>query len=87
MSKGQPSQRCGDDAYLVLPLAPVLAVLAAEDDTMREQCVQYIDAQLALIGETVNSALARKRPEDRPGTAQLRSFSQAYTRQRTLLEH
>jgi hypothetical protein len=85
LNQGHPSQRFGDDAYLVLPLAPVLAVLAAEGDTMREQCVQYIDAQLPLIGEAVNSALARKRPEDRAGTAQLRSFAQAYARQRTLL--
>jgi hypothetical protein len=85
LNQGYPSQRLGDDTYLVLPLAPVLAVLAAEGDTMREQCIEYIDAQLALIGEAVGSALARKRPEDRAGTAQLRSFTQAYTRQRTLL--
>jgi hypothetical protein len=69
----------------MLPLVPVLAVLAAEGDAMREQCVQYIDSQLALIDDAVDNALARKRPEDRAGTAQLRSFAQAYARQRTLL--
>jgi Fe-S-cluster containining protein len=80
-----PPQRLGDDAYLVLPLVPILAVLAAEGDAMRGQCVQYIDSQAALIGKAVSSALARKRPEDRAGTAQLRSFALAYARQRTLL--
>jgi hypothetical protein len=85
LNQGSPYQRFGGDAYLVLPVAPVLAVLAAEGESMRVQCVQYIDAQLALIGEAVDRALARKRPEDRPGTVQLRNFAHAYARQRTLL--
>jgi Fe-S-cluster containining protein len=74
-----------DDADLVLPLVPLLAVLAAEGDAMRMQCVEYIDFQLALIDAAVNGALARKRVEDRAVTAQLRGFAQAYARQRALL--
>jgi Fe-S-cluster containining protein len=77
--------RLTDDTYLVLPLAPVLAVLAAEGQAMREQCVEYIDCQLELVDAAVNRALERKRPEDRACTAQLRSFAQAYARQRMLL--
>jgi hypothetical protein len=77
--------RLRDDAYRVLPLAPVLAVLATEGPQMRAQCVEYIDFQLALIDAAVSSALDRKRPEDRACTAQLRSFAQAYARQRPLL--
>jgi Fe-S-cluster containining protein len=75
----------GGDGYLVLPLAPVLAVLAAESPAMRAACVAYIDAQLALIDASVAAALARKRPEDRALTAQLRGFAQVYARQRPLL--
>jgi Fe-S-cluster containining protein len=71
--------------YLVLPLVPVLAVLAAESPAMRAACVDYVDAQLALIETSVAAALARKRPEDKPVTAQLRSFAGAYARQRPLL--
>ncbi|MFP5389925.1 MAG: hypothetical protein ACLGI6_00035 [Gammaproteobacteria bacterium] len=71
--------------YLVLPLAPVLAVLAAQGDAQRAQCVQYIDRQLALIDSAIGAALARKNPADRPVTTQLRAFAQAYLRQRPLL--
>jgi Fe-S-cluster containining protein len=85
LNHGQGAQRFGDDAYLLLPLVPVLAVLAAEGETMRAQCVEYIDFQLALIDAAIGRALARKRPEDRAATAQLRSFAQAYARQRPLL--
>jgi Fe-S-cluster containining protein len=75
----------GTGAYLVLPLVPVLAVLAAESDGMRAECAGYIDAQLVLIETAVRRALERKRAQDRAVTAQLRIFAQAYTRQRTLL--
>jgi Fe-S-cluster containining protein len=71
--------------YRVLPLVPVLAVLAAESPTMRAECVDYIDAQLALIETEVGAALARRRPEDRTATAELRGFAAAYARQRPLL--
>jgi hypothetical protein len=73
--------------YRVLPLVPVLAVLAAESPAMRAECVDYIDAQLALIEKDVAAALARKRPEDRAATAELRGFAAAYARQRPLLAH
>jgi Fe-S-cluster containining protein len=84
LERGQ-GPRPGDDGWLVLPLAPVLAVLAAEGPAMRAQCLAYIDAQLPLIEATIGAALARKRAVDKPVTAQLRSFAQAYARQRGLL--
>lgn len=74
-----------DEAAMVLPLVPVLAVLAAEGAAMRADCVDYIDCQLALIDAAVGRALVRKRPADRETTAQLRAFAQAYARQRALL--
>jgi hypothetical protein len=63
----------------------VLAVLAAEGDAMRAECVDYIDAQLALIGAAITGALRRKHAGDKAGTAQLRAFALAYGRQRALL--
>jgi Fe-S-cluster containining protein len=84
LAQGQ-APRLRDDASLVLPLAPVLAVLAAESEAMRGRCVEYIDAQVALIEAAVHGALARKRLDDRAVTAQLRRFARAYTRQRSLL--
>lgn len=83
LKQGQ-APRLGDDGWLVLPLVPVLAVLAAEGPAMRAQCLAYIDAQLALIEATVGAALVRKRGEDRAVTAQLRGFAHAYARQRRL---
>ena len=74
-----------DEAALVLPLVPVLAVLATEGESVRAECVDYIDCQLALIDAAIGRALVRKRPADRETTAQLRGFAQAYTRQRRLL--
>lgn len=77
--------RLAPGGCLVLPLAPVLAVLAAEGAAARADCIGYIDAQLPLIESAIAGALARKRPQDRAGTAQLRGFAQAYARQRRLL--
>lgn len=77
--------RQADDGYLVLPLAPVLAVLAARDEVVRLRCVEYIDRQLALIDAAIAGALERRRAADRDVTAQLRGFVQAYSRQRLLL--
>lgn len=74
-----------DAGYLTLPLAPVLAVLAAESPAMRAACVDYVDAQLALIDAAVGAALARRDPQDRATTTQLRAFAAAYGRQRPLL--
>jgi Fe-S-cluster containining protein len=73
------------DGWLVLPLVPVLAVLAADGPAMREACLAYIDAQLPLIEATIAAALVRRRAEDKPVTAQLRGFAHAYARQRVLL--
>ncbi|MEO7493473.1 MAG: hypothetical protein ABIT83_04435 [Massilia sp.] len=77
--------RQSDDGYLVLPLAPVLAVLAAQSEAMRARCVDYIDSQLALIDAAITVALERRHSADREVTAQLRAFAQAYSRQRPLL--
>jgi hypothetical protein len=79
-------ERIPESGYVSLPLVPVLAVLANESNAMRQRCIAFIDAQLALIESAMSLALQRKRQEDRPFTAQLRAFSQAYAKQRALLE-
>ncbi|AWV03202.1 hypothetical protein DM992_28370 [Burkholderia sp. JP2-270] len=51
----------------------------------RARCLDFIDAQLALIGANVEAALARRRAEDRPATRELRGFAQALERARHAL--
>lgn len=80
---GAPALR--DEAALLLPLVPVLAVLAAEGEAMRAECIDYIDCQQSLIEAAIGRALARRQSADRATTAQLRGFAQAYARQRVLL--
>ena len=74
------------DGYLSLPLAPVLAIVASVDEESRVRCVDFIDRQLALIDAMIAAAMARKLSADRATTAQLRTFAQAYLRQRGLLQ-
>jgi Fe-S-cluster containining protein len=63
--------------FLVLAIAPVLVVLSAVSPRCRQRCLEYLDAQTALIDERVRIAVASKRLADRPGTAQLRAFARA----------
>ena len=73
------------DGYLSLPLAPVLAIVASADEASRLRCAAFIDSQLALIDAMIAAAMARKVSTDRATTAQLRTYAQAYLRQRELL--
>jgi hypothetical protein len=59
---------------LNLPLAPVITRLANVSNACRKRCVEYLDAQLALMQDSVQQALQRKLPADRAFTAQLRNF-------------
>ncbi|WP_257993469.1 YkgJ family cysteine cluster protein [Cupriavidus pauculus] len=60
--------------YRTLPLVPVLAVLANGGPETRARCLSYIGAQRRLIAASLEAALARRRVDDKPMTAQLRQF-------------
>ncbi|MFT9640143.1 flagellin N-methylase, partial [Alcaligenes phenolicus] len=51
----------------------------------RTRCIEFIDAQLALIGMNIETALARRHADDRPATRELRGFTQALERARHAL--
>ncbi|KAF0814786.1 hypothetical protein IGB42_00841 [Andreprevotia sp. IGB-42] len=80
-------QRIPHDGFFNLSLVPVLAVLAASAPHRPARCLQYVDAQLQLIEHTLAAALARKHPADKPFTAQLRGYAQAYQALRPQLAH
>jgi hypothetical protein len=63
--------------FAVLAIAPVLVVLSAVSPRCRQRCLEYLDAQIALIDDRIGRAVAEKRLADRPGTAQLRAFARA----------
>ena len=65
------------DGFFTISLVPALMVLADVSDRCRWRCIEYLDAQVALIEEKIRQALARKVPDDRPITGQLRAFAQA----------
>jgi Fe-S-cluster containining protein len=66
------------DGFFSLSLVPVLMVLADISMSCRERCVEYIDAQLALIDQLVQKAIKRQRSEDKATTQQLRAWANAY---------
>jgi len=73
--------------YRTLPLVPVLAVLADDGPEARARCLGFIAAQRQLIAVSVNAALARRRADDKPMTAQLRQFDTALSALAQRLAH
>jgi hypothetical protein len=72
--------------FLTMAIAPVLMVLATVSPRCRQRCIEYIDAQIDLIQNTLRSAVARKRLADYAGTEQLRAFLRTSSALRTGLE-
>jgi hypothetical protein len=64
------------DGFLSLPLTPLLELLAERDATERARRLAL--AQRGLLAQRIESALRRKRPEDRASTAQFRRWDEAY---------
>ncbi|MGS0896951.1 flagellin N-methylase [Burkholderia stagnalis] len=77
--------RLAPGGYLTVSIVPVLLAVAQISAHCRVLCIDFIDAQLALIGVNVEAALARRRPDDRPATHELRGFAQALERARQAL--
>ncbi|KVX09501.1 flagellin N-methylase [Burkholderia ubonensis] len=77
--------RLAPGGYLTMSIVPVLLAVASISAPCRALCIDFIDAQLALIDASVAAALARRRPDDRPATRELRGFAQAFERARQAL--
>jgi uncharacterized protein len=65
------------DGFLTIAPAPVLMVLAEVSERCRARCIEFLDAQVALIEDKIRQALVRKQSADRPITGQLRAFAQS----------
>lgn len=77
--------RLAPGGYLTVSIVPVLLAVAQVSEYCRASCIEFIDAQLALIGMNIEAALARRHADDRPATRELRSFAQALERARHAL--
>jgi hypothetical protein len=77
--------RLAPGGYLTVSIVPVLLTVASVSAHCRALCLDFIDAQLALIGANIDAALARRHAGDRPATHELRGFAQALERARLAL--
>jgi uncharacterized protein len=74
------------DGFFSISFAPVLLVLANISEPCRRRCLEYIEAQLALIEVKVQHALVRKLTQDKPVTQELRAWARTYRRVKDNLE-
>ncbi|RQR42354.1 MULTISPECIES: YkgJ family cysteine cluster protein [unclassified Burkholderia] len=77
--------RLAPGGYLTMSIVPVLLAVASVSAHCRARCIDFIDAQRALIDARVEAALARRRLDDRPATRELRGFAEALERARHVL--
>ncbi len=77
--------RLAPGGYLTMSIVPVLFAVASISARCRMLCVDFIDAQRALIDARIEAALARRRLDDRPATRELRGFAEALERARHAL--
>jgi len=77
--------RLAPGGYLTMSIVPVLLAAASVSAHCRMSCIDFIDAQRALIDARVETALARRRLDDRPATRELRGFAEALERARHAL--
>jgi len=72
--------RLAPGGYLTMSIVPVLMAVASVSAHCRARCIDFIDAQRALIDVRVDAALARRRLDDRSTTHELRGFAEALGR-------
>ncbi|MEY1589259.1 flagellin N-methylase [Burkholderia sp. Bmkn7] len=77
--------RLAPGGYLTVSIVPVLLAVASVSAHCRTLCIDFIDAQRALIAVNIDAALARRHAGDRPATRELRGFGEALERARHAL--
>ncbi|SAK78910.1 flagellin N-methylase [Caballeronia fortuita] len=65
------------DGYRTIASVPALIGIGTLSTALARACIDYIDAQTALINRNVAQAVQRRRLDDRPTTQTLRGFSDA----------
>jgi hypothetical protein len=84
---GEPgsAERIPTEGFVVIPLAPVLELLAGVSERCRERCLDYLDAQIVLCDITANACLARKQSSVGTSVVRLRTFLRSHHVLRSLL--
>ena len=78
-------QRIPRQGFLVIPLTPVIELLAGVSERCRELCLEYLDAQMVLCAITARACLARKQPSDATTLDRLQGLLRANHRLRSSL--
>ena len=79
------TERIPTEVFVVLPLTPVLELLAGVSERCRERCLDYLDAQIVLCDLMANASLARKRVSVEVSVSRLHTLLRAYRVLRGLL--
>lgn len=80
---GMPAPKPGD--FVALPMVPALLVVAGFSERCRLLCLEFLEAQLLLIAQAVKRARMLRRAGDRPVTARLLAWAEAYRDTRAAL--
>lgn len=86
LSSPAMSAKIPADGFFSISFAPVLVVLANVSEPCRRRCLEYVEAQLALIEAKVQQALVRKLSQDKPVTQELRAWARTYRGLRETLQ-
>ena len=67
-----------DDGWLTISILPVLMVLAEISRPCAARCLQYVEAQIALIDSKITQAISKKCATDKLITKEFRFFREKY---------
>jgi hypothetical protein len=76
-AKPDSADRVPSEGFLVLPLAPVLELVAGISDRCRERCLEFLDAQIVLGETAARACLLRKQPSLGTSVVRLRDLLRA----------
>ena len=77
LTEPESAERIPTQGFLVIPLAPVLELLAGFSDRCRERCLDYLDAQIVLCETAARACQARNQSLPGESLGRLRGFLRA----------
>ena len=78
LAEAGSAERIPTEGFLVIPLTPVLELLAGISARCRQRCLEYLDAQIVLCETTAQACLLRKQPSVGASLVRLRGFARSY---------